>query len=164
MRARTPATARKNAATVLRVRTNDVSWPVGDFVNYLDEKMQDAGIDRDSRLAAAAGIDPSLISKWRSGRQQPSRKSLKALAPTLRVSPVMLYLAAGLDEAEDLDVTAEADSWPAEFHELRTLFESFEAIGRADVVRRDMVRLVAGLRAELAELEKPRPDSRRRVG
>lgn len=149
---------------MLRVRTNDIGWPVGDFVIYLDQKMRDAGIDRDSRLAAAGGIDPSLISKWRSGRQQPSRKSLKALAPALRVSPVMLYLAAGLDDAEDLDLTSGADSWPAEFHELRTLYERFEAIGRADVVRRDMGRLVAGLKAELAELERPRPNSRRRVG
>lgn len=165
MHARKPDLSEANLTMLMRVSTHlDVGWPAEDFRVYLDTKAGEAGFKNDAELAEAAGLNPSLLSRWRSGRAQPSRKSLKMLARPLRTTPVMLYIAAGLDEAEDLDVTAEADRWPAELHDLRTLYERFEAIGRADVVRRDIVRLVAGLRAELAELAKPGPNSRRRAG
>jgi transcriptional regulator with XRE-family HTH domain len=157
-----PSRARKHPDSLLRVRTEN--WPAEDFRVYLDEKMRDAGLPRAADLAAAAGIDASLISKWRRGIQQPSRKNLKAIAPVLRVAPVMLYLAAGLDEAEDLDVNADADSWPGGFHELRTLFERLDAAGSGEVARRDLARLIASWRTDLDELERARPNSRRRAG
>jgi transcriptional regulator with XRE-family HTH domain len=163
MRARTASRARKQAVTLVRVRT-DSGWPADDFRDYLDEKMRDAGLPRAADLAAAAGIDASVISKWRRGIQQPSRKNLKAIAPALRVAPVMLYIAAGLDQAEDLDVNADAEGWPPQFHDLRTLYERLDAAGRGDAARRDLARMVAGWRAELDEPESGPPNSRRRAG
>lgn len=149
---------------LLHVSNRDVGWPVEDFRVYLDTKMREAGFKNDAELAAAAGINASLLSRWRSGRAQPSRKSLKQVAPVLRVSPVMLYLAAGLDAAEDLDVNADADAWPEQLHELRSLTERFDALGHGDTVRRDIARLIAGLRAELVDLVDDGPNGRRRAG
>lgn len=146
----------------MRVR-NESSWPAAEFRQYLDSLMQAAGLPNDATLARAAEIDASLISNWRSGKQQPSRRSLKRIAGPLNVRPAALYLQAGLDDLEDLEMTEAPDLtiWPAEFHELRDVFERFAAAGRGEEVLDAIGTLTLGLKARIG---KPRSSARRRAG
>ena len=82
-------------------------------------------------------------------------------------SPVTLYLAAGLEEQEHLELEAVPDFTvlPKPFHDLRHVYEQAKALGREDLVLSSISVLVSGLRAELeAEINrgKPQPSGRRR--
>lgn len=138
-------------------------WPVEEFRDYLDATMRACGIPHDAALARAAGLDPSLLSNWRNGKAQPSRRSLKKLASPLRVPPVNLYLAAGLDDEEDLDISGQHDL-SVIAPEYRALLDFDRDDDTSDVERtyvRQVIRtLLAGIRAE--RLPESRPNSRRR--
>lgn len=160
MRAHTLFTDRDPSNRLLRVR-NGQSWPAGDFRDYLDALMAAADIPNDAALARAADIDASLLSNWRSGKQQPSRRSLKKIAGPLRTRPAALYLMAGLDEREDLELSDADDLtvWPREFHELREVYEQYAAAARGDEVLDAIGTLVLGLAARMGTNDRP---SRRR--
>lgn len=130
--------------------------------------MRNEGIQNDAALARAAGLDASLISNWRSGKQQPSRRSLKRLAAALRTTPVNLYLVAGIDEREDLELgdAQEPTTWPRQFRELRDVYEAMAAAGRGDRVLEAIETLVLGLQAQLSQVDQSRtthPSGRRRT-
>jgi transcriptional regulator with XRE-family HTH domain len=163
MRAHTSFTERISTHKLLRVR-NEESWPAGDFREYLDALMAAAGIPNDAALARAAEIDASLLSNWRSGKQQPSRRSLKKIAGPLRTRPASLYLMAGLDEREDLELgdTVDLTVWAREFHQLREVYEEYVAAGRGQEVLNQVGTLTAGLSAQLAG-SRDQPSRRRRT-
>jgi transcriptional regulator with XRE-family HTH domain len=162
MRAHTVFNETTRRPRLLRVR-NEASWPASEFREYLDVLMASAGIPNDAALSRAAGIDASLISNWRSGKQQPSRRSLKKVAAPLGVKPVALYLQAGLDAHEDFGLADAPDLtvWPREFHQLHEVYTRFAEQGRGQDVLDAMATLALGLEARIG---KPRPSGRRKTG
>lgn len=147
------------------------TWPYEDFGKYLRALMQKAGIPDFAELSRITGVSQSQFSMWRRGMTQPSRRNLKRIAPALGlISPVTLYLAAGLDEQEDLELGSQPDFTvlPQQFSDLRQVYEELKAIGREDVVLSSVSVLVAGLKAELANERAHRRDQpsgrRRRAG
>jgi transcriptional regulator with XRE-family HTH domain len=76
------------------------------FIQWLDEQEQNRGWS-DYRLAKEAGVNPSVLSKARSG-VIPKWDACIAIAQALRVSPITVFRAAGLlpeggDEASFTD-------------------------------------------------------------
>lgn len=130
--------------------------------------MDAAGIADFAELHRLTGVSQTQFSNWRRGISQPSRENLKRIAPALSLkSPVTLYLAAGIDEREDLELEAVPDFTvlPKPFLDLRHVYELAKSLGREDLVLSSISVLVAGLRAELnAEINqgKPQPSGRRK--
>lgn len=162
---RTRVTRAEKSPTVACVPT---SWPVDEFRAYLRALMDAAGIPDYAELSRLSGVSQTQFSNWRRGLSQPSRPALKKVAPVLGLkSPVTLYLAAGIDEHEDLQLPEQVDFTvlPKQFEDLRHVYEQMKAIGREDLVLSSISVLVAGLKAELdAELRRrqPQPSGRRR--
>lgn len=142
------------------------NWPVDEFAIYLRGLMTEAGIPDFAELSRVAGVSQTQFSNWRQGKAQPSRESLKRIAPVLKVSPVKLFIAAGIDNADELDLVGEVDLRivPAE---IRALIELYEDPRLSDeqrsYVRRIVADVSAGLRAELAKSQ-IRPPGRRKAG
>jgi len=70
--------------------SKDVDWPHEAFSAYLNDLMLAAGIPTTRHgtpntvvLQDLTGIDPTQVSRWRKGRSQPTRKSLRQLADGL---------------------------------------------------------------------------------
>lgn len=140
------------------------SWPFEEFRLYLRALMENAGITDYAELSRLSGVSQTQFSNWRRGLSQPSRAALKKVAPVVRVPPVALYFQAGLDEAEDLDMSEAPDLsvWPKEFHDLHAVYERFAAAGRGQEVLEAMGTLRLGLSARLGTDK--RPPGRRRAG
>lgn len=131
------------------------SWPVEDFNRYLRALMDAAGIADYAELSRLSGVSQNQFSNWRRGLAQPSRPNLKKAAAALKVSPVKLYVRAGLDDEDDLELGAELDftALPAPFHELRAVYERLNDLGRGAEALRSISLLVAGLKSEIVGLE-----------
>lgn len=144
------------------------TWPVSDFNTYLRALMDAAGIETHAELSRLTGVSQNQFSNWRRGLAQPSRENLRKIAPAVGLrSPVTLYLAAGLEDQENLELESAPDFrvLPKQFLELREVYERMKELGREDVVLSSVSVLVAGLNAELtAELARRRdqPSGRRR--
>lgn len=165
MRARTSFERTVNAPTLVRVRTEG-DWPAGEFRDYFLALMTNAGIANIADLARRADIDPSLISKWLNGRQQPSRRNLKKVAGPFGVPPVNMYLAAGLDDEEDLDISGQYDlsAIAPEYRALLDLDRDEETTPAVRAFLRECAAtLVAGVRARRGEERAGRPIGRRRT-
>lgn len=159
---RSRVTRAEKSPTVACVST---SWPVEDFRAYLRALMDAAGIVDYAELSRLSGVSQTQLSNWRRGLSQPSRAALKRLVRPLQLkSPVTLYIAAGLDAHEDLELEAVPDFTvlPREFQDLREVYERLKAIGQEDVVLSSVRVLVAGLRAQLDVTESHRPTGRQR--
>lgn len=155
-------TRREKSPTVTYVPT---SWPVDEFRDYLRALMHAAGIADYAELSRLSGVSQTQFSNWRRGLSQPSRQALKRLVEPLGLrSPVMLYLAAGIDQHEDLELAAAPDFTvlPAPFHELLQVYEELKAIGQEDVALSSVRVLADGLRAQLRGVQAGQPSSRRR--
>jgi transcriptional regulator with XRE-family HTH domain len=149
------------------------TWPVEDFNEYLRALMTNAGIPDYAELSRLTGVSQSQFSLWRRGKTQPSRANLKRIYVPLGLkSPVTLYVAAGLDAEEDLELGERLDFTvlPKPFDDLREVYERLNSFGRGPDALRSISVLVAGLRAEVAELEDAaerrrdhRPSGRRRA-
>jgi transcriptional regulator with XRE-family HTH domain len=73
------------------------SWPERDaFFEWFDERKRIVKIKHDSAVARRAGLDPSSVSSWRSGRQRPSAVSLSAIADVLQAGAQDTWARAGL--------------------------------------------------------------------
>ena len=80
-------------------------WPERDaFFDWFDERKRIVKIKHDSGVARRAGLDPSSISSWRSGRQRPSAVSLSAIADVLKVGAQETWARAGLMAQGDVKV------------------------------------------------------------
>ncbi len=126
--------------------------------------MTEAGIPDFAELSRLSGVSQTQFSNWRRGLSQPSRESLKRIAGHLKVSPVKLFIGAGIDNAGELGLTGELDLRVVP-GEIRALIELHEDPRLSDeqrsFLRRSVANLVAGLRAELAAVK---PSGRRRAG
>lgn len=138
------------------------NWPVEEFNAYLRALMTAAGIADYAELSRVTKVNQTQFSNWRHGKTQPGRANLKRIAPHLGVPPVLLYLQAGLDETDDLDLAEAPDVtvWPAEFRELREIYERFAAAGRGDEVLDAIATLALGLDARIGKAR----SVRRRTG
>jgi transcriptional regulator with XRE-family HTH domain len=148
------------------------TWPVEDFNEYLRTLMVNAGIADYAELSRLTNVNQSQFSLWRRGKTQPSRGTLKRIYGVLGLkSPVTLYVAAGLDAEEDLELGERVDFTvlPKPFHDLREVYERLNDLGRGPEALRSISVLVAGLKAEVAELEsidkrrRDQPSGRRRA-
>lgn len=142
---------------LLRVRNSD--WPMEEFCAYLSAKRDAAGFASDAALARAADIDPSLISNWRNGNAQPSRKSLDKLAPVLKVRRMNLWIVAGIADEEDLTSPppSELDDAPDVILDLLTLYRDPQMTeeDRASL-RKWLTYQIAGVRSELGARTVPK--------
>lgn len=148
MRARTTFRQAAHATSLVRVR-NQGEWPAAEFRVHFEVLMRNAGIPNAAELARQAGIDPSLISKWLNGRQQPSRGNLKKVAGPLGTSPVNLYIQAGLDDEEDLDISGQIDTTvvAAVYRELLDLDNDASTTdAERSFLRESVANLIAGVR------------------
>lgn len=109
------------------------SWPVEEFNKFLEARMKIVGIRDRAELARLAEIDQTQLSNWRLGKTQPSKESLKKVARPLGVRPVVLYLAAGLMTADELDLETQPAlvALPPELDELVNLY-SDEALNNEE--------------------------------
>lgn len=85
------------------------SWPVEEFNAYLEGLMNRAGIADREELGRLSDVNSATLSRWKFGTKQPSRGTLDRLAGVLNVKPALLWIAAGLASADDLDLAQEPD-------------------------------------------------------
>lgn len=141
------------------------TWPIEEFNAYLRSLMDNAQIADYAELSRLTGVSQTQFSNWRRGLTQPGRRSLKRIAPALGLrSPVTLYLAAGLDEQEDLELESQPDFTvlPKPFQDLVEVYEQLKALGLEDMALSSIRVVVAGLKAELQERRADQPTRRRR--
>jgi transcriptional regulator with XRE-family HTH domain len=147
------------------------AWPVKEFNEYLRALMAVAGIPNFAELSRLTGVSENQFSTWHHGKNQPSQPNLRKIAPVLGVPPVNLFLAAGINVAEELELNhVDLRVIPKSLRELIDLYADprLTAEHRA-YIDRSAAHLVAGL---LAEVEPPppsppargRPNTRRRAG
>lgn len=142
------------------------SWPVDEFRDYLRLLMTAAHIPDFAELSRLTGVSQTQLSNWRRGLAKPSRESLKRIAPSLGVPPVKLYLAAGVTDAEELDLSGQVDLTvlPAEIRDFITLYlDDRLTDDQRRYARQTVAYITSGLRAELAKSQ-VKPSGRRRAG
>jgi transcriptional regulator with XRE-family HTH domain len=126
------------------------AWQYVEFGDYLRLLMREAGIKDFAELSRLTSLNQSLFSNWRRGQTRPSHESLRKIAPVLNVAPVKLYMAAGLADADEMDLGRQVDMTvlPAEIRELIDLWPRLSADQEA-YARRFLTTITTGLRAEL---------------
>jgi transcriptional regulator with XRE-family HTH domain len=141
------------------------TWPIEEFNAYLRALMDRAQIADYAELSRLTGVSQTQFSNWRRGLTQPGRRSLKRIAPALGLKgAVTLYLAAGLDEQEDLELAAAPDFTvlPKPFQDLLEVYEELRTLGQEEVAISSIRVVVAGLRAQLPDTRKGQPSGQRR--
>lgn len=142
------------------------SWPVEEFREYLRTVMTVAQVPDFAELSRLSGVSQTQFSNWRRGLSQPSRDSLRKVATALGVPPVKLYLAAGLNDAEELDLSGQVDMTvlPPEIQEFIAMYLDARLTDeQRRYARRVIADVTSGLRAELARSQ-VKPSGRRRAG
>jgi transcriptional regulator with XRE-family HTH domain len=138
------------------------SWPVEEFVAYLRALMTEAGIPDYAELSRLSGVSQTQFSNWRKGASQPSRESLSKVAKVVHVKPVHLWLAAGVANADELDLSdlPDLEVLPREFVELIQLWRT-DRLSEADrkFIRTSLSVMMRGIRSEVFD----DPGSRRRT-
>lgn len=89
-------------------------WPYQEFNGYLKTKMQVKGIRTPAELSRLSGVREGQLSNWRSGKNQPTKESLRKLAPVLGVPVLALEVAAGITAPEEIDIQPDDRVWPAQ--------------------------------------------------
>lgn len=140
-----------------------------EFRDYLLACMKRAEVDDYAELSRLTGVSQTQLSNWRYGKSQPSQASLKKIAPVLGVSPMNLYIAAGVNESDEFELAQSPDLrvGPKEFQDLAELWDDSRlSDDQRSFLRRSVTTLVAGLRAELpneVRSKKDRPSGGRRT-
>jgi transcriptional regulator with XRE-family HTH domain len=132
------------------------TWDPAQFGIYLRSLMDAEGITDFAELSRRTGVNQTQFSNWTRGKTRPSRENLKKVAPALGLTSAgMLYVAAGLEDAEDVGFQEPPDFTvlPKEFQDLREVYAKFDAAGRGDSVLSAIRLVVRGLKDELAEVE-----------
>lgn len=124
LRARTAMTTQVESPKVLRMRKEERQkrWPYKEFSRLLDDLMIQAGIPRTSKgtpntvaFEEMTGVNPGRVSYWRTGYNQPTIESLRAiaegLAPHVGADPAALQhrleVAAGRREDRPAESTTD---------------------------------------------------------
>ena len=146
--------------------TMSKAWPVAEFQEYLRACMDAAGIPDFAELSRRTGVGQWQFSTWKQGKNQPSAASLRRIAPALNISPLKLFLAAGVNDAEELDLSGQPDLTvlPAEILDFITLYlDGGLSADQQRYARQTVAYIASGLRAELAKSQ-VKPSGRRRAG
>lgn len=141
------------------------AWPVVEFQEYLRALMDAAGIADFAELHRRTGVGQWQFSTWKQGKNQPSAASLRRIAPALNVSPLKLFLAAGVNDAEELDLSGQPDLTvlPDEIRDLIALYlDERISEDQRRYARQAVAYIASGLRAEMAKSE-VKPSRRRRT-
>jgi len=128
--------------------------------------MTAAHIPDFAELSRLTGVSQTQLSNWRRGLAQPSKESLKRISPALGVQPVRLYLAAGVNDAEELDISDQVDFTvlPAEIRDFIDLYlDERLSEDQRRYARQTVAYIASGIRAELAK-SPIKPSGRRRAG
>lgn len=167
-----PAPARPlNRARVTRAENSPTltcvpaSWPFEEFREYLRALMDAAGIPDYAELSRLTDVSQTQYSNWRRGISQPSRAALKKVYPVLGLkSPVPLYIAAGLDTHEELELDSRPDLTvlPRPMQELLEVYEQLKAVGLEEVALSSIRIVVDGLKAQVPRQRTDRPSGQRR--
>jgi transcriptional regulator with XRE-family HTH domain len=139
------------------------SWPVRDFNEYVEAAMDGAGIKDREELSELSGVSPTQLSNYKSGKSQPSRKSLEKLAIPLRVPVRNLLLQAGLMSLDDFAEPPDLTIVPAQVRELLDLLADERVTeGEREFLLSHVSVVVAGVRARLNVVdESSRPVAKR---
>lgn len=92
---------------------------ISEFVHRLNEAMEAMGLNARA-LSKKSGVSESLISGYRTGRQEPKREKLMALATALNVDPVWLL-------GEDVPMKKDVLDLSFEEQELVILFRNTDS-------------------------------------
>ena len=92
---------------------------ISEFVHRLNEAMETMGLNARA-LSKKSGVSESLISGYRTGRQEPKREKLMALATALNVDPVWLL-------GEDVPMKKDVQDLSFEEQELVILFRNTDS-------------------------------------
>jgi transcriptional regulator with XRE-family HTH domain len=135
-------------------------WPVEEFAAYLRALMREADIPDYAELSRLSGVSQTQFSNWRKGIAQPSRESLSKVAKVVNVKPVHLWLAAGVADADDLDLSEQPDLavLPREFTELIQLWRT-DLLSDAErqFLRTSVAVLMRGIRNDVLHNPERRP-------
>lgn len=126
--------------------------------------MTAAHISDYAELSRRSGVSETQLSNWRRGLAQPSRESLKRIAPVLAVQPVKLYLAAAINDVEELDLTGQVDLTvlPEEIRDFIALYlDPRLTDDQRRYARQTVAYIASGLRAELVKSQVKPPGRRR---
>lgn len=93
-------------------------WPYQEFAAYIKERMTVKDIRTRAELSRRSGIGEGQLSNWWRGKNQPSKDSLRLLAPALGVPVLALELKAGLTAPEEVDVQPDDRTWPEQINRL----------------------------------------------
>lgn len=129
------------------------TWPYQEFGEYLRAVMAAAQVPDFAELSRRSGVSQTQFSNWRRGLAQPSQDSLKKVASVLGIQPVKLYLAAGINDAAELDLSGQVDLTvlPGEIRDFLDLYlDARLSDEQRSYARRAVAHLTAGLRAEVA--------------
>lgn len=104
LRVDTQMTRRTSRAKNVRVRTQR-PWRREEFFRYLEREIARAQppIPHVTRLAELAGLSPSTLSNWKTGKQRPTLDRLTAIANVLGKPRRELWLEAGLVAGDDVN-------------------------------------------------------------
>ncbi|WP_064078345.1 helix-turn-helix domain-containing protein [Prescottella equi] len=78
---------------------------MSNWSDFLRARLDDRGWDA-ARLAAEAGVTPSIVSRWMSGAHKPTADRVRAVAEALDVSVMEAMIAAEVITADEAKVTA----------------------------------------------------------
>jgi transcriptional regulator with XRE-family HTH domain len=146
------------------------AWPVAEFQAYLRACMGAAGISDFAELSRRTGVGQWQFSTWKQGKNQPSAASLRRIAPALDVPAIKLFLAAGVNDADELDLSDQPDLTvlPAEIKDFIALYlDERLTDDQRRYARQTVAYIASGLRAELAKSRdsgQVKPSGRRRAG
>jgi transcriptional regulator with XRE-family HTH domain len=142
------------------------AWPYREFREYLRSLMEAAGIQDHVDLYRASGVAQSVFSRWDRGESQPSRANLRKVATALNVPAAKLFVAAGLMNSDELDMSGMIDpsTLPAEIRDFIALYlDGGLTADQQRYARQTVAYIASGLRAELAKSQ-VKPSGRRRAG
>lgn len=119
MRVITQVTVAKKTDNLVRVRTPR-PWNKERFFDWLLTEMSRANpsIPHLGRLAELAGLHPSTLSNWKTGKQRPTLDKLSAIADVLGKPRRDVWLIAGLVETEDVESAGRAETAEEQWGEM----------------------------------------------
>ncbi|MFC9514363.1 helix-turn-helix domain-containing protein [Nocardiaceae bacterium NPDC056970] len=78
---------------------------MSNWSDFLRARLDDRGWDA-ARLAAEAGVTPSIVSRWMSGAHKPTADRVRAVADALDMPVMQAMIAAEIITAEEAKITA----------------------------------------------------------
>ncbi|MCA1009073.1 helix-turn-helix domain-containing protein [Rhodococcus hoagii] len=107
---------------------------MSNWSDFLRARLDDRGWDA-ARLAAEAGVTPSIVSRWMSGAHKPTADRVRAVAEALDVSVMEAMIAAEVITAEEAKVTALAPD-PKLLSDQELLYEVSRRLAERQIVEK----------------------------